>query len=622
MNVYDDITMEPRSREFESADRDTIRGLDFTFEKGIPVTVRVLSPEGENVPYALLNGFSVFGASDKLVMYLSSKRERFGLSASSDDLHLRGRASTTDIYPGMVFEILTERYETTSVSGRATDSSGKPIPLAYVEARSKNNSVRFSHFITRSRGITDGHGNFTVDGLILGDENIVIVEKLGYINGEETLNELISGMNKLGDIVLKPTQCWLEGLVMDKHGNPIVGATVHVWNDIFKNRAITVTNSKGQYRLEGLLPVMRTMQVDHADYRGYHGRDIVTSVNRNIVLLGYERYLEGTVTDEQGRPVQGAILYASFPELINKKTITDHNGHYRLEGLSGVTEDISVIHPDFGRSSYYFIPTNGSWDFTLIKPNGFFGGRVVSPDGTPVKDTSIRPVFNDYPSGSDQHASWTFYDEKRFRTDENGQFMIEGIIEGVFSVDLSNKDYHSIIINNIQSSRDDAILVMEKEPARTINDITPQMDVPRDGSPAPVLDISRWINCDPLSLMDLTGKIVVIDFFSKDDPLSCNETRTMEVLHKEYGIFVIGIHEHTEDIEAVQALIAKQGLSYPIAVDTPSKIEGGKGETFDVYGPRRYYHDILIDRDGKFRLNSNAHQMEQKLLDLIANEGR
>ena len=96
----------------------------------------------------------------------------------------------------------------------------------------------------------------------------------------------------------------------------------------------------------------------------------------------------------------------------------------------------------------------------------------------------------------------------------------------------------------------------------------------------------------------------------------------MEALHKEYGISVIGIHEYTEDIEAIKALIDKHGITYPIAVDTPSKIEGSRGETFDAYGPRRYYHDILIDRDGKFRLNSNAHQMERKLLELIANGGR
>ncbi|MFC1541982.1 carboxypeptidase regulatory-like domain-containing protein, partial [Candidatus Latescibacterota bacterium] len=626
VNIYDQIGVEPRNGwDFETADRDTVSGLDFTFEKVKPVTLRVLSPEGDIVPYEKLNSFLPQDSNGESVIYLSSKRTEYSILAKSEELHLRGELRTIDVHPGMVLDIPTKRYETTSVSGRAIDTNGNPIPLALVEARSKNYRESYSNFMLMSRSLTDGNGEFTVDGLILGDENKVMVKKTGFINTEMILSDLTLGMNNIGEIASESTQYWLEGIVSDKRGNPIAGATVFARNDNSNSSERAVTNSKGQYRLDGLLPVIISMQVSlntlqgrQGIYNNYHGRDIVTNVKRNIILLGDERYLEGTVTDEQGRPVVGADIYSS--DLSNRKMPkTDINGHYRLEGLHGVTEIITVRHPDFGQSLFYFIPSNGTWDFTLIKPKGYYGGKVVYPDGTPVKKTSVRPIFNDYPNGPDFHTNWNFFDSKIFKTDENGQFMIEGIVEGVFEVDLSNEDHHSIYIGNLKASRDDAVIVMERPPERTGNAIDFQMGVPNAGSPAPELNVSGWVNNNPVSLDSLRGNIVVIDFISMDEPLSCNETRAMEALRKEYGISLIGIHEPTDDIEAVKAFVAKYVITYPIAVDSPSKIDGGRGETFDAYGPRRYINDILIDSDGKFRLNSNAHQMEKKLLELIAN---
>ncbi|MFC1541244.1 carboxypeptidase regulatory-like domain-containing protein [Candidatus Latescibacterota bacterium] len=626
MTEYHDVGREPNRREFDTADRDTVRGLDFTFEKGKKVTIRVLSPEGEIVPYALPYLFPPSGVSGEIVQYFSSKREQLTLSAEREDLHLRGRGPSTEISDGLVYDIPTERYETTSASGSVTDSEGKPVSLASVIIRSQEKRAGYSPWRNKYIGLTDGNGNFIIHDVIIKDDNIVIIEKNGHINGEKTLKELALGTNNIGDIVLESAEGWLAGIVTDKHKNPIQGANIFINNRTSERsssqRSRTVTNAEGQYRLEGLLPMMQWMQVSQSNYRDYYERNIVTNMTKNIILLGHVRYLEGTVKDEQGNPIIGAALYSSIHEPMSQKnTKTDQNGYYKLEDLQGVTETISIIHPDFGQSHYSFILTNGTWNFTLIKPKGFLAGTVVSPDKTPLNDASIRFRFNDYPNSPEQFSYWTFYEDRIPRTDENGQFRIENILEGRFEMEIYHQDYGYTELTDVQLNRDDAILVMEKRPESRMNKaIIPKIIAPREGSFAPEFKVSRWINSEPLLLENLHGDIVIIHFWSVDDPSSCNATRLMQALQKEYEVSVIGIHASTEDSEAVREFIERKGISYPIAVDTLSRIKGGMGETFNRYGISRFRYNILIDRNGKIKLNNNVYQTEQKLLDIIANE--
>lgn len=96
-----------------------------------------------------------------------------------------------------------------------------------------------------------------------------------------------------------------------------------------------------------------------------------------------------------------------------------------------------------------------------------------------------------------------------------------------------------------------------------------------DAYPAPQIEgITEWINSKPLTLKDLKGKVVLIDFWT----YSCiNCVRTLPYLKDWYnkyhnkGLVIIGVHspefEFEKDVNNVKNAVIKEGIQYPVALD-------------------------------------------------------
>jgi cytochrome c biogenesis protein CcdA/thiol-disulfide isomerase/thioredoxin len=124
----------------------------------------------------------------------------------------------------------------------------------------------------------------------------------------------------------------------------------------------------------------------------------------------------------------------------------------------------------------------------------------------------------------------------------------------------------------------------------------------RDYGPAPELTgLSNWINSKPLTLKQLRGKVVLIDFWT----YSCiNCLRTLPHVKAWYqtyhdkGLVVIGVHtpefafEHVPS--NVRSAVRRLGITYPVALDN----DYGTWNAFqNQYWPAKY----LIDRRGHLR---------------------
>lgn len=119
------------------------------------------------------------------------------------------------------------------------------------------------------------------------------------------------------------------------------------------------------------------------------------------------------------------------------------------------------------------------------------------------------------------------------------------------------------------------------------------------GEKAPELTgIVNWINSPPLSLMQLRGKVVLIDFWT----YSCiNCLRTLPYIKKWYadykkdGLVVIGVHtpefEFEKDPKNVAEAAARLGVNYPIAQDNDYK-------TWSAYHNNYWPAHYLIDQQG------------------------
>lgn len=111
--------------------------------------------------------------------------------------------------------------------------------------------------------------------------------------------------------------------------------------------------------------------------------------------------------------------------------------------------------------------------------------------------------------------------------------------------------------------------------------------------------IAHWLNTQPLTIKDLRGKVVLVDFWT----YSCiNCVRTMPHLKEWYnaykndGFVIVGVHtpefEFEKSVQNVQAAINRFGLTYPVAMDNDFK-------TWQNYGNRYWPAHYLIDQQGR-----------------------
>ena len=140
-------------------------------------------------------------------------------------------------------------------------------------------------------------------------------------------------------------------------------------------------------------------------------------------------------------------------------------------------------------------------------------------------------------------------------------------------------------------------------PAATAIPATQQPN-PESAPPPPAAElagISAWINSEPLTLQQLRGKVVLIDFWTYTC-INCIRTFPyLKLWHSRYaddGLVILGIHtpefEFEKDFANVRQATVDNGIVWPVAQDNDFA-------TWDAYNNRYWPAKYLIDRDGVVR---------------------
>ena len=134
--------------------------------------------------------------------------------------------------------------------------------------------------------------------------------------------------------------------------------------------------------------------------------------------------------------------------------------------------------------------------------------------------------------------------------------------------------------------------------------------------------ISKWINSEPLTIEQLRGKVVLVDFWT----YTCiNCIRTLPYLkewdkkYRDNGLVIVGVHtpefEFEKKYENVLKAVSEYQLKYAVAQDNAYA-------TWSAYQNRYWPHKYLIDIDGYIRYDhigegayKEAEKMIQQLLD-------
>lgn len=131
----------------------------------------------------------------------------------------------------------------------------------------------------------------------------------------------------------------------------------------------------------------------------------------------------------------------------------------------------------------------------------------------------------------------------------------------------------------------------------------------------------RWYNSPPLDLNALRGKVVLVEFWTRECINCIHVLPHTKALYEQYGkdgLVVIGVHtpEYAEEHEpaALQAALREYQITWPVAVDNESRI-------WNAYGNQFWPAVYLIDRDGRLVYRhygeGNYGQTEQRIRALL-----
>ncbi len=142
---------------------------------------------------------------------------------------------------------------------------------------------------------------------------------------------------------------------------------------------------------------------------------------------------------------------------------------------------------------------------------------------------------------------------------------------------------------------------------------------------AELAGISAWINSEPLTLQQLRGQVVLIDFWT----YTCvNCIRTFPYLKLWYsryaddGLVILGIHtpefEFEKDYDNVRQATVDNGILWPVAQDNDFA-------TWGAYNNRYWPAKYLIDRNGVVRYTHFGEgkyaETEEQIRELLADAG-
>jgi len=337
------------------------------------------------------------------------------------------------------------------------------------------------------------------------------------------------------------------------------------------------------------------------------------------------RYLEGRVTDTDGNPVARARVMMRGGD---KMTTTDAEGYYRLDELVAAVEvEVNIDHKDYGYYQFRYIPTNQTQNFVLIKADRFLAGKVTDADGNSIQGAFVSVESDDEEASGHVNVGT--------RTNAQGEFRLNNLLDEKVALYVSRGGIYKIF-KDVETNRDDAVFVLkEEQPSEPPKPPSEEEIAKREyrtraderlkslaGKPAPGLDVAQWLNCEPMKLAEMKGKVVVLDFWSSKKVRCVEATRLMNALQNEYGpkgVVFIGIHEFPAEVDELKKFIEEKGITYKIAVDKESPEIGAKGMTFDKYGvawsPTLF---IVIDKEGTVHTDIWDSSLEEKIKELLS----
>ena len=141
---------------------------------------------------------------------------------------------------------------------------------------------------------------------------------------------------------------------------------------------------------------------------------------------------------------------------------------------------------------------------------------------------------------------------------------------------------------------------------------------------APELADGTWINSDPLTVVGLKGRVVLVDFWTFGCYNCRNTLPALKRLHERYnrqGLTIIGVHspefEGEKSIDNVRREVRSLGILYGVLTDNDYL-------TWNAYDINAWPTIVILDKQGRIRWTHIGEglydEQEQVIRKLLAEE--
>ncbi|HEY0427850.1 MAG TPA: peptide-methionine (R)-S-oxide reductase MsrB [Pyrinomonadaceae bacterium] len=140
---------------------------------------------------------------------------------------------------------------------------------------------------------------------------------------------------------------------------------------------------------------------------------------------------------------------------------------------------------------------------------------------------------------------------------------------------------------------------------------------------APALAEGKWINSDSLTLENLRGRVVIVDFWTFGC-YNCRNTlptlKRFDAAYRDKGLTIVGVHtpesDYEKQFEKLQAAVKSNGINYPVLTDTDS-------ETWRAFAIEAWPSVVILDKQGHIRyrhIGEGAYDIQEKVIKTLLAE--
>ncbi|QIF04336.1 carboxypeptidase regulatory-like domain-containing protein [Roseimicrobium sp. ORNL1] len=313
-----------------------------------------------------------------------------------------------------------------------------------------------------------------------------------------------------------------------------------------------------------------------------------------FVMNKADKAVSGLLVDSEGKPLAGLMVYASGTgQPRNLKATTDMEGRFRITGMApGRVHLRSIVKTEEFTSEAKKWASAGDTGVKLILPaaNGEVSGTVVDASGKPVAMAKMES----YGRG------------RKTSTDEAGAFKMSGLVDGWFTVQVEARhdDGERVELRErLKTGMKNAKLVLPAKNREVA--ALPAEPVDLIGKPAPQVEYTKWVNCEPLAPHG-QGKVRILDFWGIECApciASFPKVQKFWEAHKDKDIEIVATTSFYPEQEVKEFLAKNPAYTFPVALRDD---DSTAGRDYDVRGIPTY---VVIDAAGK--IVSTGHDFEE-----------